>query len=555
MARRIFRSIVSVAVLAVLLTALLLVPALYNVHEESMSAALLQEAQAIASALPLAEDKTAYLQNLSTHSRITLIAPDGSVLFDSTADENRMENHAQRPEIQQALETGIGESLRPSDTLAETSLYCACRVEDGSVLRLGSTRRSMLGTLIGTLPLLIAMLLGVALVSLLLARYAARRIVTPINALDLNAPLSNETYDELAPLLTRMHSQHEQLNRQMKSLESARAELAALMTHMREGMMLIDPRETVLSINQSAARIFETDAAQAVGQPLLSVSRDADLHDLLRRTLGGEGGRLEMSRHDRRYALYLSPVQQEDKVRGAVLLILDITERFAAEASRREFTANVSHELKTPLTSISGFAEIIRDGIAQPGDVSHFAGMICREASRMISLVNDILELSRLDEKQIPGPRETVPLLPLLEEVQEELSLPARQRGLNLTVSGDEASIVGYPSLLREMFFNLMDNAVKYTPEGGAIRVTVQNCNNAVICAVSDNGIGIPPEHQPHVFERFYRVDKSHSRQTGGTGLGLAIVKHGAQLHQARLNLVSEEGQGTTVTLTFPQLP
>ena len=555
MARRIFRNIVSVAVLAVLLTALLLVPALYNAHEESMSAALLQEAQAVALALPLAQDQTAYLQSLSTNSRITLIGPEGSVLYDSAADETRMANHLQRPEIQQALENGIGESLRPSDTLAETSLYCACRVEDGSILRLGSTRRSMLGTLIGTLPLLVAMLLGVSLLSLLLARQAARRIVTPINALDLDAPLSNETYDELAPLLTRMHRQHEQLDRQMHSLESARAELAALMTHMREGMLLIAPNETVLSINQSAARIFETDAAQAVGQPLLAISRDVGLHDLLRRTLGGEGGRLEMSRQGRRYALYLSPVLQDEQVRGAVLLMLDITERFAAEESRRQFTANVSHELKTPLTSISGFAEIIRDGIAQPGDIPRFAGLICRESDRLITLVNDILALSHLDEEQSPGPQETVPLLPLLEELREELLLPAGQKGLSLTVSGEDACIMGYPSLLREMFLNLMDNAVKYTPEGGEIRVSVQTEGDKVICAVSDNGIGIPTEHQPHVFERFYRVDKSHSRQTGGTGLGLAIVKHGAQIHQAGLELSSQEGHGTTIRLLFPRQP
>ena len=551
MARRIFRNIVSVAVLAVLLTALLLVPALYNAHEASMRSALLQETDAIVLALSLADDPTACLQSLSTDSRVTLIGADGWVLYDSAADASQLPSHAQRPEVVQALATGTGESTRTSDTLSETVLYCASRMADGSVLRLGSTRRSMLGTLIGMLPLIAAMLLGVALLSLLLARRAARRIVAPINALDLDAPLSNETYDELAPLLTRMHRQHEQLDQQMHSLESARAELAAIMTHMREGMILIDRNETVLSINQSAARIFETDAAQAVGQPLLAVNRDADLLRLLRQTLSGEGGRLEMSRGDRRYALYLSPVLQEANVRGAVLLMLDITERFAAEESRREFTANVSHELKTPLTSISGFAEIIRDGIAQPGDVPHFAGMICREAARLMSLVNDILELSRLDEKQSPGPKEPVSLLSLLREIQEELALAAQQKGQTLTVSGDEAAILGYPLLLREMFFNLMDNAVKYTPEGGEIRATVQSDGDNVICAISDNGIGIPPEHQPHVFERFYRVDKSHSRQTGGTGLGLAIVKHGAQIHQAKLSLSSQEGQGTTVQLTF----
>lgn len=552
MARRIFRSIALAAVLAVLLTAVLIVPALYNAHEASMRRELRQEAAGVARALDLLEDGADYLAGLQTDSRVTLISPDGAVRFDSMADAAQMENHADRPEVADALQSGSGESTRTSDTLSETTLYCALRTKSGDVLRMANTRRSMLGTFLNVLPLLCGMLLGVTLFSLLLARRAARSIVAPINELNLDAPLENDAYDELAPLLTRMHRQHGQIERQMHALESARAELAAIMANMREGMILLDREESVLSINASAAHIFGVNGAEAVGRRLLSVNRDASLHELVQRALRGAGGSLPMQRGERRYEIYVSPVLKDEAPRGTVLLILDVTERFAAEASRREFTANVSHELKTPLTSISGFAEIIRDGIAQPQDVQRFAGKICGEAARLIALVNDILELSRLDEKQSLSRRERVALLPLLRGLTEDFSMAAQKKALALELSGDEAEIEGDPALLREMFFNLIDNAVKYTPEGGRISVSVEEGKNEIICCVADDGVGIPKEHQAHVFERFYRVDKSHSRQTGGTGLGLAIVKHGAQLHGAKLILSSAEDAGTRIEIAFP---
>lgn len=552
MARRIFRNIVLAAVLAVLLTAVLIVPALYNAHEDSMGRELRQEAEDITQALAWLENDIAYLQSLHTDSRVTLIASDGEVIYDSMAEAAQLENHAGRPEVMQALAHGSGESTRTSDTLSETTIYYARRTDDGCVLRIGNTRSSMLGTFLNVLPLIFLMLLGVALVSLLLARRAAGRIVSPINALDLDHPLANEAYDELAPLLTRMHRQHEQIDRQLHALESARAELAAIMASMREGMVLLDRNENVLSMNESAARIFNVSAQDAVGSSLLSVNRNASLHEMVRQAMDGEGGMLAMAHGDRQYELFISPVPDGEAVRGVVLLVLDVTERFAAEASRREFTANVSHELKTPLTSISGFAEIIRDGIAQPQDVTRFAGMICKEAARLIALVNDILELSQLDEKQNLGQKEQVSLLPMLRGLVNDFSMAAQKKNLTLEPSGDAAEIEAYPTLLREMFFNLIDNAIKYTPEGGHVSASIENAQDQVICRISDNGIGIPKEHQAHVFERFYRVDKSHSRATGGTGLGLAIVKHVAQLHGAQLSLISAEGEGTTVQLSFP---
>jgi len=553
MAKRIFRNMVLTVILTVLLAAAVIVPSLYTAYENRMGSALRQEASIIASALELAEDDPVYLKQLDTGSRISLISADGTVLFDSVADAEHMENHADRPEFVQALETGSGESTRASETLAETTIYYALRMEDGSVLRISDTRSSMLGTFMKVLPMIVGMLLCVVLIAFLIAKQTARRIVKPINELNLDNPLENNAYDELAPLLTRMDRQHTQIHQHVKALENARTELSAIMDNMREGMILLDKNSAILSMNESAMRIFGVSEKEHIGKNLLSVSRDADLYDLAAAALHGEGGNLAMSRNNRHYRIYASPVIQSEKVRGVVLLVLDVTERFAAEESRREFTAYVSHELKTPLTSISGFAEIIRDGIAQPQDIQHFAGMICKESTRLIALVNDILELSRLDEKQNLGQRESISLMPMLRNLADDFAIPVQKKNLTLALSGDEAEVEGYPTLLREMFFNLIDNAIKYTPDGGKVAVSVENTGKQVICCVSDNGIGIPEEHQPHVFERFYRVDKSHSRQTGGTGLGLAIVKHAAQIHQAKVSLKSTAMQGSIFTLEFNQ--
>lgn len=551
MAKRIFRNMVLIAAFAVLLTAAIIVPSMYNVHENSMRQELQQEADCIVRAIGLTDADTAYLAALNTTSRITLIASDGTVLYDNRAEEGRMENHADRPEVIAALANGSGESMRTSDTLSETTLYFAMRTDDGTVLRISNTRSSMLGTFLHVLPIMAAMLLCLVAAALLIARGTAKRIVAPINALNLDQPLENESYDELAPLLSRMHQQHMQIHDHVQALENARAELAAIMENMREGMILLDAHDSILSMNESAGHIFGVNTAQVIGKNLLSVNRDADLFELAQSALRGKGGNMLMKRNDRHYRIYASPVLKEKVVRGVVLLVLDVSERYAAEESRREFTANVSHELKTPLTSISGFAEIIRDGIAQPQDVPHFAGMICKESARLIALVNDILELSQLDEKQNIGKMESVALMPMLQGLVHDFSMATQKKDLTLELSGDAVEIEGYPTLLREMFFNLIDNAVKYTPEGGVICVEAARKNEKIVCRVSDNGIGIPKEHQMHIFERFYRVDKSHSKQTGGTGLGLAIVKHVAQIHRAQLTLHSVEQKGTEFILEF----
>lgn len=551
MSARIFRNIVLTAQISVLLTAGIIMISMYAVYEERISSDLKLEAGYIRHALELTENDTEYLKGLGTENRITLIDAEGTVLFDNRASHAQMENHSGRPEIIAALEQGYGVSTRNSATVSQVTIYYAEKTTDGTIIRIASTRSSVLGAFIKVLPLMIALLQCIIVASILIARKTAQRIVAPINALNLDQPLENETYDELAPLLTRMNHQKEQLYAHVDQLEKARYELATLMENMREGFLLIDKNETVLSMNQSAGRIFGLEASGCIGQNLLYVYRDAELQRLVLASLRGEEGSFALKCNGKHYLIYLSPVSKGEEIQGTVMLVLDVTERFAAEESRREFTANVSHELKTPLASISGAAEIIRDGIAQQQDIPHFAGMICKEASRMITLVNDILELSKLDEQKNIGPKETVDLMPLLQEILAEVALPAQKKNQKVELIGENVEIHGYPTLLREMAFNLIDNAMKYTPEGGKISVSVEHTADGVCLQVADNGIGIPAQHQAHVFERFYRVDKSRSRATGGTGLGLAIVKHVAQVHNATLTLNSKENVGTTMSVFF----
>ena len=551
MSARIFRNIVLTALLAVLITAALVVVSVYSVYENDVSADLRLEAGYVERALNAAEDDFAYLKSLGSENRITLIAPNGTVLFDSMADYGLMENHAQRPEIASAMTAGSGESTRNSDTLSKVTIYYAQRMEDGNIIRIASTRSSVWGAFIKVIPITASLLLFIIAASVLLARSTAKRIVAPLNSLDLDRPLDNEVYDELAPLLTRMDRQRGEIGRHMTALENAMADLKAVMDNMREGLVMLDASGKVLSINESAAAIFQTDRAVTVGKSLLASSRDSEMHEIVNRAFSGCSGDVLVQRRGRHYQVYASPVMSGGDIRGAVLLLVDVTERFAAEESRKEFTANVSHELKTPLTSISGFAEIIRDGIARTEDIPAFAGKICSESARLIALVNDILELSRLDERQGLGAKSTVRLNEVLKELIGEFSVPAEKKNLKLVFHGGGADIEGYPVLIREMFYNLIDNAVKYTPEGGSIDVRIENCKGGVRCSVNDTGIGIPAEHQAHVFERFYRVDKSHSRATGGTGLGLAIVKHAAEINGARIELNSRSGRGTSVAVIF----
>ena len=551
MTKRIFRNILLTSVLALLLTSALLVGTLYNVYESRISAELRTEAEYIVRALDTMDDDLSFLRGLTLSNRITLISPDGVVLYDSAADEARMDSHAERPEVSDALVTGTGESKRYSDTLSDITTYYARRTANGNVLRIASTRSTLVGLFLDVAPQIVVMMLMVAALSLLIARFSARQIVQPINELNLDEPLENDVYDELAPLLTRMDRQRGQIRQQMHDLARAHADLNAIMQNMREGLVLIDKSDRIISINGSAMKVFGVKGIIAPEADLLTICRESSIIEIVKEAQQGRSDDTVFVRGEHTYRIFASPVLREEKVRAVVLLALDVSARYAAEASRREFTANVSHELKTPLTSISGYAEIIASGIAKNEDVPVFAGKIHAEAKRLVALVNDILDLSRLDEKQGLGNKENVPLLPMLKGLEESFRSIAQEKDIELRVEGSNATVEGYPTLLRELFHNLIDNALKYTPAGGHVTVALFQDGGHPICTVTDTGIGIPKEHQPHVFERFYRVDKSHSRQTGGTGLGLAIVKHVAEVHHADVKLESEPGKGTKMIVTF----
>lgn len=554
MTKRIFRGIFLTAMAAMILAALLITLSVYYVYEMRMTEELRSEAAYILHGLSRAESELAYFEGFASPNRVTLVAADGTVLYDSAREASMLDNHYHRPEVHEALKTGSGESRRYSSTLAETTFYYAVRTPGGNVLRLSNTRSSVLGIFLRIAPLLLLIMSGVAVVSLVIARLVSWRIVTPINTLNLDAPLENDVYDELSPLLLRLDRQKKQIAMQMKALAEKQHELSAVTENMREGLILLDANSHVISMNASAGRIFGVEAGRMAGSSILALVRDALVKEAIESAHRGSSADAVFERNGRHYQVLASPVAQNGSATDVVLLMLDITDRYTAEMSRREFTANVSHELKTPLTSISGYAEIMRDGLARPEDMKAFAARICDEANRMIALVNDILELSRLDEHKGLGEKTEVDLLQMAQSVARHFMPRAEEKGIILSVDGMDLSVYGYPALLNEMIANLVDNAVKYTDRGGAVRISVDQRDNSIVLSVCDTGIGIPEEHQPHVFERFYRVDKSHSKATGGTGLGLSIVKHIAAVHDADIRLESEVGKGTCVRILFKRL-
>ncbi|MDD6051722.1 MAG: ATP-binding protein, partial [Clostridiales bacterium] len=511
-----------------------------------------REAETLRYSLSHTQDDVAFLAALPTDYRITLIDHDGSVLYDSSADAEAMDNHASRPEIVEAFAVGSGEARRRSTTLAEETWYYAIATQDGQVLRIATNRATMMGMCMQVLPMLVGLLLLVLLGMFLLSERLTAWIVRPVNTLNLDAPLENEAYDELSPLLTRMDHQRREIRSQMQQLIAARNEIEAITGQMQEGLILLNQQGDVLSMNNSAAAIFDVEAAACAGDSFLTVVRDPELYDAVTKARQGENAQANLEREGRHYSAFTSPVIQEGAPHGVVVLLLDVTESYTAEISRREFTANVSHELKTPLTAISGYAEIIRDGVAKPEDVPGFAGRICKECNRMIALLGDIFELARLDERKGLGDKEALDLAACAREAASRLESAAEQKDVALSLHCDAAPVTGYRALLTEMCFNLLDNAIRYTPAGGQVSMTSGVTDGRAFVEVRDNGIGIPEEHQTHIFERFYRVDKSRSKASGGTGLGLAIVKHGALIHSAEIILESQVGQGTRIGFRFP---
>lgn len=555
MTRKIFRSCFLVAVTVLLASLLLIMGALYEYFDSQYEEELRQETAYIAQGVE--QGGLAYCQALeqerNLNTRITWIESDGTVRYDSQADASSLENHADREEVQQAMRNGTGFSVRRSDTLGRQTLNCAVRLDDGTVLRVSGMRTTVWMLLGGMLPPIFFVLIVAVVLSLCLAHRVSRRVAEPINHIDLEHPLeNNEVYDELAPFLTRISHQNQQIQQQLQQLKERQEELATITAQMDEGLIVLGKDGTILSINRRAAEIF-AGQGDCVGKHLFSVSHNAAIMPVLEQAQQGQEAETELAWEGRRYQFLAAPVRAGQAQQGVVILLLDITQRSQAEQLRREFSANVSHELKTPLTSISGYAELMQSGMVRPEDMQPFAGKIYKEATRLMALVEDILQLSRLDEGMDMA-QEPVALRHLAETVATRLEPMAQEKQVTVAVQGADETVQGAPRVLDEVVCNLMENAIKYNRPGGTVTVQVGRTEKGVVLTVADTGIGIPPEHQDRVFERFYRVDKSHSKATGGTGLGLSIVKHGVMLHHAELSLQSQEGKGTTITITFPKL-
>ena len=627
MTRRIFWSSLLAAAAALALSIVLVAGVMYGHLVRTERAALSAAADQIGAGV--ARGGLDYLASLpASDTRVTWIAADGTVLFDSAADASALENHAGREEVREALLSQAGESARYSATLAGTTFYHALRLPDGTVLRTARTQRSVLLLLLDMAPALLAVLAATAALAGVLSARAARRIVEPVNALDLDHPEAGAAYPELTPLLRRLRAQQREIAAQVAAVQHGEETLRAITEHMNEGFVALDAEGRVVTVNESAARLLHAGGTDACGRKLIALHRGEALLHAAAEALAGRPARATLEADGRTVAIYADPVFRcgapaaagaggassanpaspanpanavaggtgaasggpvagangadpanaanaaspasatnaanaappataagPRQLTGAVLFFVDETERVQAEQLRREFSANVSHELKTPLTSISGYAELIAAGLAAPADVPGFAARIRAEAARLLALIEDVMELSRLDEGAPAAVREDVELRALAAEIAARFDAAAAARDVQITVAGCDAHVHGVRRVLDDMLSNLIDNAVKYNVPGGSVAVSVQDAPDGARLTVADTGIGIPAEHRDKVFERFYRVDKSHARQTGGTGLGLSIVKHGAALHGAELRLDSEPGRGTAVTLRFPPRP
>lgn len=557
MKRKIYWNMCLVALFSMALATLLTTWLISQDLQAQMKQAVATEVRYIESAMEVSGQD--YLDHLASRgdgnsiNRITWIHTDGTVLYDSFADSESLENHKDRPEIIQAFEKGRGQSTRISDTLAEQTYYDASRLNDGTVIRVASTTRSGLATMMGTIPWMVVMAVMIFGITMVIAQVQTRRIVEPINRLNPDAPQAEKIYDELSPLVRRLEKQKQTIRQQMDILKEKQDEFSAITENMKEGFLVVDSRADVISYNSSAIRILGVDMEISEGTNInvLNFNRSNNFRQVVDSALGGERCEQSLELNGRYYQIIANPVVESADKRGAVVVILDVTEQQSREELRREFSANVSHELKTPLTSISGYAEIMKNGLVQPADMGRFADKIYTEAQRLITLVGDIIKLSQLDEDKVEVEKTSLDLYAQAAEVVGRLKDHAGAHKVKLDVIGVPTVIQGAVQILDEMIYNLCDNAIKYNKPGGSVKVTVCMENGHPTLIVEDTGIGIPEGDKERIFERFYRVDKSHSKQIGGTGLGLSIVKHGAIYHKAKVEMKSTLGKGTQVKVIF----
>ncbi len=550
MTKKIFRSIVAVAAV-VLLASLFIITSFFYDYFGNVQKKQMEDELRLAAA-GVEQNGAEYLEHISSeHFRLTLIAPDGNVIYDTEADAASLENHAARGEVKEAFESGEGESVRYSSTLLEKTAYHALRLSDKSVLRISASYATASGVALGMISPIIAVGIGALILSAVLAARVSKNIVAPLNKLDLEHPLDNDSYEELSPLLSRISKQRAQIAEQLSELCRRTEEFEHITSSMKEGLVLIDESENILSINPAAMKIFSAETG-CVGKSFLTLDRSRELNSAIKSAF--ENGHSEMRREKDGfvYQLDISHIELNNSASGAVILAFDITEKESAEQARREFTANVSHELKTPLQGIIGSAELIENGMVKAEDMPRFVGHIRTEAQRLVNLVNDIIRLSQLDEGSAMQ-KEDFDLLSVANEAAHDLENTAAEKGVSLSVSGESVFVNGIKRLLYEVIYNLGENAVKYNVENGSVFISVAKSGENAVITVKDSGIGIAPEHQSRIFERFYRVDKSHSKSSGGTGLGLSIVKHAVMLHGGQIELESEPGCGTTIKVIIPR--
>lgn len=560
MTKKIFKSILSVALVILLSSLVMIIGVLYDYFRGVQKNQLRTE---LAFAAEGVEDGgVSYLEGLNDDScRITLVGEDGTVLYDSVESADKMGNHADREEIKEAREYGTGEASRYSSTLTEQTIYISKLLSDGSVLRVSVSHATVPALVFGMLQPLIVVLLLAFILSSVLAHRLSEKIVEPLSAIDLDKPLENNTYDELAPVLSHIEKQHRQIARQMYDLDRSRSEFEAVTHNMKEGLVLTSERGEIISINPSAASFFlgvKPDSAEfyehekgCIGKDFLTLDRSRETHELIERAQANGEAESRVSRWGREYQLNASRVLSDGKFTGIVLLIFDVTDKVFAERNRREFTANVSHELKTPLQSIMGSAELIENGLVKPEDMKDFSDRIYKEAARLLTLIEDIIRLSQLDEN-VELAWENLDIAKMASDTAALLRDTAEKKNVIINLDCEPTEIYGVRQLYSEIIYNLCENAIKYNKDGGSVTVSVHPKNGGIELTVSDTGIGIPPEHRSRVFERFYRVDKSHSKATGGTGLGLSIVKHAVQYLGGQIDLTSRVGEGTKITVFFP---
>ena len=548
MTKKIFHSILLVAGAVLLASLFVITGALYEYFGIIQKKQLKDELSL--AAVSVEQQGGDFLKRVSPDRyRITWINTEGNVIYDTRTDAESLENHADRTEIKQALKDGYGESIRYSSTLLEKTIYCAQRLTDGSVLRISVSQATIGVLVLGILQPILIVLIAALVLSGMLAKRLSKRIVEPLNSLDLEHPLDNDSYEELSPLLNRINRQHNQITAQMRELKKRTDQFAQITASMNEGLVLLDNRGCILSINPAAIEIFGAEPS-CVGQDFLSVDRSHDMSVAIQAALKDGHSEIHAGRKGFIYQFDISRIAADGETAGVVILAFDITEKETAEQNRREFTANVSHELKTPLQGIIGSAELIENGMVKPEDMSRFVGHIRLEAQRLVTLIGDIIRLSQLDEGG-DMPRENVDLLSVASAVADDLLPSADGQGISIAVEGSPANVYGVKRLLYEIVYNLCDNAIKYNRQGGSVKISTVSEGGFSSVTVSDTGIGIAPEYQNRIFERFFRVDKSHSKSSGGTGLGLSIVKHAVQYHHGKIELTSAPGKGTSITVSF----